>query len=145
MKPVRVKIEGLREVDAALQELKLRTARNITRKALNDGGEIIAQDMRARAPVDEGNLRESISVSGTLSRRQRGLHRKRSDQERFVGPDNRPAAHLREFGGDGYPPHPYARPAFDSKKEGALKRITDRLMVDVEQAVQRAKARGNAK
>lgn len=140
-----MKIEGLREVDRALQELKTRTARNITRRALDDGGEILARDMRARAPVDEGNLRESITVSGRLSRRQAALHRKQSDQERFVGPDNRPAAHLREFGGDGHPPHPYARPAFDSKKEEALRRITDRLMVDVDQAIERAKAKGNAK
>ena len=145
MKPVRVKIEGLREVDAALQELKLRTARNITRKALQEGGEILAQDMRARAPVDEGYLRESIGVSGKLTRRQASMHRKQSDQERFVGPSNMPQAHLREFGGDGHPPQPYVRPAFDTKKEEALKRITDRLMVDVEQAIQRAKARGNAK
>lgn len=140
----RFRIDGLREVDRALQEFKTSTARYITRRALNDGGEILAQEMRSLAPVDEGNLRESITVSGTLSARQRSLHRRQSDQERFVGPDNRPQAHLREFGGDGAPPHPYVRPAYDSKKEAALRRSTDRLMVDVEQATQRAKARGNS-
>lgn len=142
---MKVTIRGLREVDKALQELKTSTARNVTRKALQEGGEILAQEMRARAPVDEGHLRESITVSGRLTRRQAALHRKRSDQERFVGPGAHPQAHLREFGGDGHPPHPYARPAFDSKKEDALRRITDRLMVDVEQAIQRAKAKGNPK
>src|SRR3546814_14203690 len=44
----------------------------IGRRALRQGGEPIAKMARAIAPVDEGNLRESIDVSTRLARSQAG-------------------------------------------------------------------------
>lgn len=138
---VTVTVEGLRELDKALSAFTERKRRSIGRKALDSGGQITAKAARALAPVDEGDLREGIDVSGTLSRRQRSQHQKRSEQERFVGPGTHPQAHLREFGGDGHAPDPYMRPAWDQTKNQVLQRIGDELWLGVEKEVKRAARR----
>lgn len=132
-----VHVEGLKELDAALSQFTERKRRDIGRKALQSGGEITARAARDLAPVDEGHLRESIDVSGTLSRAQRGKHKKAAEQERFVGPGPHPQAHLREFGGDGNAPQPYMRPAWEGTKDKVLKRIGDELWLGIEQELTR--------
>jgi HK97 gp10 family phage protein len=132
---LRVRFEGGRELDAALSQFTPAKRRAIGRVALDEGGQIMAKAARALAPVDQGDLRESIDVSGTLSKSQRAGHQKIAEQERFVGPDNRPQGHLREFGGDGNPPHPFMRPAFDQTKDAVLKRIGESLWLGIEKAV----------
>ncbi len=139
-----VRVEGLREIDEALSQFTPTKRRAIGRVALDNAGEITARAARALAPVDEGHLRESIDVSGTLSRAQKAEHRKAAEQERFIGPGSMPQAHLREFGSDGSPPHPFMRPAWDQTKNEVLKRISDELWVGIEKAV-KAKARKAAR
>lgn len=136
-----VKVEGLRELDAALGQFTPTKRRAIGRKALDNAGEITAKAARALAPVDSGGLRESIDVSGTLSKAQKAEHTKRAEQERFIGPDSRPQAHLREFGGDGNPPDPYMRPAWDGTKDEVLQRMGDELWLGIEKAVQQTARR----
>ena len=132
---VRVRMEGLRELDAALSQFTPTKRRSIGRKALDEAGEITAKAARALAPVDSGALRESIDVSGTLARSQKSEHVKAAEQERFIGPDNRPQGHLREFGSDGNAPEPFMRPAWDQTKGQVLDRISDELWVGIEKAV----------
>ncbi|NGP19300.1 HK97-gp10 family putative phage morphogenesis protein [Devosia aurantiaca] len=136
-----VKVEGLRELDQALSQFTPTKRRAIGRVALDNAGEITAKAARALVPVDSGGLRESIEVGGTLSRAQKSQHNKRAEQERFVGPDGRPQGHLREFGGDGNPPQPFMRPAWDQTKDAVLQRIQDELIVGIEKAVQSAARR----
>lgn len=137
----KVKVEGLRELEKALGQFDERKRRAIGRKALDEGGQILARAARDRAPVDEGHLRESIDVSGTLSSRQKAQHVKIADQERFVGPGTHPQGHLREFGGDGNSPHPFMRPAWDSTKDQVLKRIADELWLGIDRAAASAARR----
>lgn len=141
---VRVRFEGGKQLDEALSQFTPTKRRAIGRVSLDNAGEIMAQAARALVPVDTGGLRESIDVSGTLSRRQKAEHTKIAEQERFVGPDSRPQGHLREFGGDGHPPEPYMRPAFDQTKEKVLKRLGEELFVGIDKAV-RALARKAAR
>lgn len=140
-----VKVEGLKELEAALGQFTPTKRRAIGRVALQNAGEITAKAARALVPVDSGGLRESIDVSGTLSKAQKSQHSKQADIERFIGPDSRPQGHLREFGGDGNPPQPFMRPAWDATKDRVLERIGDELIVGIEKAVQsvaRRAARG---
>lgn len=136
-----VKVEGLRELEQALSQFNERKRRAIGRKALDEGGEILARAARMNAPRDDGHMAESIDVSGTLSGRQKGLRSKLADQERFVGPGTHPQAHLREFGGDGNPPHPFMRPAWDATQRQVLKRIEDELWLGISRAAQAAARR----
>lgn len=130
-----VKVAGLKELDAALSQFTPAKRRTIGRVALDNAGEITAKAARALAPEDSGGLRESIDVSGTLARSQKSEHKKFADQERFIGPDNRPQAHLREFGGDGNAPQPYMRPAWDQTQNQVLDRLGDELWIGIEKAV----------
>lgn len=135
---VTVNVEGLRELDIALSQFTPTKRRAIGRVALDNAGEITAKAARALVPVDTGGLRESIDVAGTLSKAQKSEHTKAAEQERFIGPDNRPQGHLREFGGDGNPPAPYMRPAWDQTKEQVLDRIGDELWIGIEKAAKAA-------
>lgn len=130
-----VKVIGLKELDDALSQFTPTKRRAIGRVALDNAGEITAKAARALVPVDSGGLRESIDVSGTLTRAQKSEHTKQAEQERFIGPDGRPQGHLREFGGDGNPPQPFMRPAWDQTKDQVLDRIGDELWVGIEKAV----------
>lgn len=131
---IKVEFVGGRELDAALSQFTPTKRRSIGRKALDEAGEIMAKLMRAKAPVDEGGLRESIDVSGTLAPSTKKNHKKEAEQERYVGPDARPAAVQQEFGNENHPPQPFARPAFDETKDAVLKRIGDELWVGIEKA-----------
>jgi HK97 gp10 family phage protein len=135
---VRVHVDGLKELDAALNQFTPTKRRAIGRVALDHAGEITAKAARALAPVNTGGLRESIDVSGTLSRAQKTEHTKAAEQERFIGPDSRPQGHLREFGGDGNAPEPFMRPAWDETKNQVLDRIGNELWVGIDNAVQAA-------
>jgi HK97 gp10 family phage protein len=137
---VKVRVEGLREVEQALSELKTATARSVGLKALRAGGEILARAARGLAPKDEMHLSESIDVGTKLTKRQAGLHVKESDLEVFVGP-NDPAAIQQEFGNFKDAPQPFLRPAWDETKDQVLQRIADELMVGVDQAVAKARAK----
>lgn len=141
---VTVQVQGIQGIEAALSQFTPRKRRDMGRKALDNAGQITARAMRALAPVDEGNLRESIDVSGTLSRAQSAEHVKRAEVERFVGPNATPAAHLREFGGDGAAPHPFARPAWDTTKNQVLSAIGGYLWLEIDKAI-KAKAKRAAR
>ena len=131
---VTVKFEGGRQIDAALTQFKPAKRRSIGRAALDAGGQIMARAMRDNAPVDEGGLKESIDVSGTLAPAVKAAHRKIAEQERYVGPDSRPSAVQQEFGNENHPPQPFARPAFDETGEQVVKTIGDWLWVGIEKA-----------
>lgn len=131
---VTVRFEGGRELDAALSQFTPTKRRSIGRKALDEAGEIMAKSMRSKVPVDTGGLRESIDVSGSLNKGAKAAHRKIAEQERYVGPDGRPAAVQQEFGNENHPPQPFARPAFDETGDQVLKRIGDELWVGIEKA-----------
>jgi HK97 gp10 family phage protein len=139
----KVTIEGLKEVDEALKDLPKAVGKNILRRVLRKIAQPMADDMKAAAPVDEGALRNSIGVGTKLTKRQSSLHRRmfrddRASVEMFVGAGGLPQAHLREFGGDNAPAHPFARPAWDGNKDKALATIKNDLWAEIEKAAARA-------
>lgn len=131
---VRVKVEGLRELDKALSQFTPTKRRTIGRKALDEAGEITAKVARALAPRDQGHLQESIDVSGSLNRSAKKAHRKQAEQERYIGPSGLPQAITQEFGTFKEPPQPFLRPAWAETQEAVLKRISDELWVGIEKA-----------
>ncbi|HEV7344265.1 MAG TPA: HK97-gp10 family putative phage morphogenesis protein [Devosia sp.] len=135
---VTVDFEGGKQLDDALGQFTASKRRAIGRVALDKAGEITAKSMRAKAPVEEGNLRESIDVSGSLTPSAKTSHTKGSDQERFIGPDSRPSAVTQEFGTVNHPPQPFARPAWDETKDEVLKRIGEELWLGIDKAAKAA-------
>lgn len=132
-KGVTVKIEGLREVDAALGQLGKATGRNVMRRVAIKRLQPIADEMKANAPVDESDLRDSIIVTTKNPKR----NRKRSEVEAHAGPGRHPQAHLQEFGTAHHAPQPFARPAWDGGKDALLEGITDDFWTEIEKAAAR--------
>ena len=136
---VKVKVEGLREVQKALRELpKKSTRRNTLKRVAFRRLEPVARAMRGNVPIEQGFLQESIDVSTKLSRAQKREHRKQDDVEVFVGPGPDPAAHLQEFGSSQHPAQPFARPAWDREKRGVLRGIENDLWAEIQTAAERA-------
>jgi HK97 gp10 family phage protein len=135
----RFKIEGLKEVQAALRELPNATSKNIMRRVLLKRAEPVAEAAEARVAVRYGWLKGSINVSTRLTRRQKKRHKNGgpNDVEVFIGPGSDPAAHNQEFGNRYQPAQPFMRPAWDATKMGVLEGIKDDMWAEIEKAAQR--------
>lgn len=141
MRPT-IKIEGLKELDAALAELPKATAKNVLRRVGRKALEPMVAAARDGAPVKSGALRKSMKVASRLSKRQASLHRKmfKSDKasvELFAGASNLPHAHLLEFGTVNIAPRPFMRPAWDGNHRGMLESIKTDLAIEIEKAAKR--------
>lgn len=133
MARVTVRVDGLREIDAALGELGKATGRNVMRRVAVARLEPMAEEMRRLAPVNSGDLKDSITVTTRRPKR----HRKSSEVEAYAGPGRHPQGHLREFGGDGSPPEPFVRPAWDGGKTELLYGIGEDLWSEISKAAAR--------
>lgn len=143
MANVTIKIEGLRELDAALGNLPKAAAKGVLKRVLIEAGEPIARTARGLAPREELHLYESIDVGTKLSRRQAGLHKQQGGkafQEVFVG-TNDPAGVQQEFGNSRHGPQPFMRPAWDSKKGETLEYIANALWGEIEKTAARVAKR----
>lgn len=58
---VNLNVQGLRDLDKALNKLDLKTRGNIMRRALTAGATPIVAEARRLAPADKGNLRKGIN------------------------------------------------------------------------------------
>ena len=158
---VSVKLEGFKELDRRLGQLRPTVAKRrlgaIARHALEpfDGA------WRRRAPVGFGDLESSGGVGAQLTRSQRQAREREYFQETFAGPGPHPQAIAAEFGtephiirggslkglvftGDaggltkvprvnhpGAPAQPFVRPAWEETKDEALEIIKARLWQDI--------------
>lgn len=158
-----VKMEGLRELDAALAQLPKSTARSVLRRALKKAAQPVADAADRMVPVKSGGLKASLSVAGrtrnltglkeygqTLKAggsREEAVGALRSARRAAGGGGSRaeidvrytaPHAHLLEFGTVKMPAHPYLRPAWDGNKQAALESVKTELASEIEKAVARA-------
>jgi HK97 gp10 family phage protein len=136
---MKVRIEGLSQLKAALRALPDATAKNVVRRVLRKRGEPVAERARQLVPVDKGELKASIAVSTKLTRRQRARHQKfgPDDIEVFIGAGPHPQAHMQEFGTVKDPRQPYLRPAWDAERMGVLEGIKEDLWAEIEKAAAR--------
>lgn len=136
---VSFKVEGFRDMDAALQDLKVVTARSVARRALKRAGAPVADAMNAAAPRGETkNLAGSYAVSTRLNKAQRRRHRRGSRVEVHVGTDD-PAGVQQEFGNARHGAQPHARPAWAGTKLRALEILIEALRDELTKAVARAR------
>lgn len=152
-------IDGLAELEKAFEEIGTPSLRKSSaRRALRKAAEPLADDMRSRAPVRSGTLRDSIAVSTKLNKSQSREHRKIDEKagvEVFVGAAYARGrggrhAHLIEFGtGPRYQkdsgkyvgeiaPQPFARPAWDAQKSTILETIKKETWADLKKTAERA-------
>ncbi len=137
-----VKLTGAKELHDALGEFTKATERNILLRVGKAALQPIADRAKALAPVDEGDLRDSIIVGTKLTKNARRNAKRDPVQgvRVFVGPTNRNGV-PREFGTARTVAHPFMRPAWDSGKAGVLADVMDGLKVEIDKAQQRAARR----
>jgi HK97 gp10 family phage protein len=135
---------GFAELDRALAEIeKTATAKAIMRRSLKKAAQPMADIAEAKAPVLTGTLRESVTVSTKLSKRQKAMHRKmfKNDKaavEMFVGPGALSAATQQEFGNEHNAPQPFMRPAWEQDKMAMLDRIGNEMWSEIDKTAARA-------
>ncbi len=130
---VTVSIAGLREVDAALGQLGKATGRNVMRRVAVKRLQPIAEDMRSKAPVDQSDLRDSITVTTKNPKK----NRKRSEVEAHAGPGRHPQAVQQEFGNQNHGPQPFVRPSWDAGKDEIIPGLADDFWEEISKAAQR--------
>jgi HK97 gp10 family phage protein len=145
----KVKVEGFKELDKALGELPKRVAASVVSKVLMEAAAPMVSAAQSGAPVDEGILSKSITVSKKLSRSQRSGKRgtKRHFSEVYVGPESPDGfyGHLVEFGTKDTAAKPFMRPAFDAHANDALDYIKDNLDDRIASNVEKIAARAAKK
>jgi len=158
----RVKVEGLKEIQAALQELPKATAKNIMKRVLLKRAEPIVQAAKQNVPVLSGELRDSIvastkSTGGSAGKKafaqamasgatskQAGAAAREANRATsgsifvYIGPSKLGYYGMfQEFGTKDIPPQPWLRPAWDQNKDGVLTGIASDMWVEIEKAVER--------
>jgi len=138
---------GLKETMDAMEKLPtLSMKKGVVRNALKKAALPVkeaAQSNAQRLPFDSEKIANSMKVSTSLKKSQRGKQ-DRSRVTVYVG-SSHPLSHLFEFGTAerytksgayrGYiPPTPFMRQAWDSKKKIALDRIGEELWKALEKA-----------
>lgn len=152
-----VKVEGLRELDAALGKLPQAAGKAVLRRVLKQAAEPIHAYAQERAPsrpadappeyYNKGGQRrlrrpgtlEVLVQSGTrLTRRQAAMVRKEGkwDAEHYVGTRD-PIGRLMEHGTAHSAAEPFMRPAWDYGSQIALGIIKDKLGDEIEKAAKR--------
>lgn len=141
---VKVKLEGFRDLDAALGQLGKATGRNVMRRVAMARLEPMAEVARTLAPVDDTDLRDSIAVSTKLAGYAKRLNkRSKSEAEAHMGPAGNggtkapPQGSLQEFGTVNHSPQPFMRPAWDGGKAALLDGIKEDLWAEVQKAAAR--------
>lgn len=132
-----MKVEGLRDLDAALGELPKSTAKNVLRRVGRKALEPFDESWRSKAPHLTGALEESGGVGSKLTRSQRKATERENFVEVFAGPGAHPQATLQEFGTAQHPPQPFARPAWDESKGDALEIVKTELGTEISKAAKR--------
>lgn len=152
-----VKVEGLRDLEAAMADLTKAASRGVARRTLAAATKPLIADMQARAPTK--GIIASIGAGSKISRRnarqQSAFLGPFGGVELFVGPsraldkDSR-LAHLFEFGTRDrvqkktgrktgrMTPRPFIRPAWDANANKSLDIIKTQMWQEIEKATERA-------
>ena len=137
-----IKLEGVEGLHEALGEFKKSTERTILRRAAVKALTPVIERAKQLAPVDDGNLRDSLTVGGKLTGKLKAAAKADPPEgvRVFAGTANRNGV-PREFGSVRSPPEPFLRPAWEAGKEGVLRDVQSELADAIERTRKRAAAR----
>jgi HK97 gp10 family phage protein len=159
---VSVKVEGLKELQAALAELSKATQRNTIRRSLISAAKPFVDRAKTLVPVDTGDLKNAIVAGGKIEAAGKAEY---AEVKRSGGSDAdalaamRTArrsgkgseiviyagvqklawyAHFVEFGTEKKQARPFIRPAWDAEKDNMMEAIKRDLKANIDKAVARA-------
>lgn len=152
---IRMKIEGLSELDATLGALAAEygkpAGKAVLRRVADKALQPMAETARQLAPDDPAtganDLKASIAVGGKLTARQARMARKDQNKAtvtRYMGTAD-PAGVQQEFGNVNHGPQAFMRPAYEQHKHGAVKIVGKELGPEIEKTAARLAKRRAAK
>ena len=130
---------GLEEISRDLELLSRAENNKVLRDATRAGAEVLKEEVIARAPVRTGKLKKNVVVVTQKSRRRgeissgvhiRGVNPRTGNSDNTMKASNpRNAFYWRfvEMGTVNMPPHPFVRPAFDTREELAAQVAMKRM------------------
>lgn len=143
-----IRVDGFKELDAALKEMKTATARGTVRRAMMKAFQPMADDASSLAPDDprttSQDLHRSIKVGDALkagrSMMTKGFGFGDGQVTVWMGPtkEGYPQAIMQEFGTVNQPAQPYMRPAWDGGKDRLLEDLKTGLRLEIEKTAARA-------
>ena len=134
-----VKLEGFRELDAALAQLPKNIERSLLLRVAKKAMAPVRDRAKANAPRDQGDLADSIVMQASrLTRAAKSQDRKRPKKgvRLYVGTADK-AGFLQEFGTVNQPAQPFFRPAWDGEKETLIVKVGRDLGPEIEKTAKR--------
>ena len=135
------KTEGFKQLADELEQLPRATGKNVLRRAGREALQPMLEAAKRNAPVDDGTLRDSITIKNTKAKRQSRTRYAKSDGVSLsLGPTGRPEggnAAWQEFGTVKQPAQPFMRPAADAEGEGVIDALGEALAVQIKKATDR--------
>lgn len=119
-------IQGLEELIKNLTDLPDKLEKRVVRAAVRQGANVIKKKAQEFVPVDKGDLKKSIKVSGEKSKpgviafKIRPTGNKKKGISVFYG-------RFQEFGTSKMAAHPFMRPAYDEAGENVLNAVIDTI------------------
>ena len=145
MKPT-IKTSGFAGLEEALIELekftgRTHTGKNAVRRRMRNAMKRVEERAKALAPVDDGELRESIKTKNAKAKQIRGLGEE-GNLVVLTGPTSVKGGGpqlFQEFGTVNMPANPFMRPAGDSEGPKVVDYVTDVLRTEIDKSVARAR------
>ncbi|MBX7496764.1 HK97 gp10 family phage protein [Qipengyuania sp. 6B39] len=148
MKPT-VELQGFGGVEEALVELEQLSGRttlgkNAVMRGLRKSMKRIEDAAKAKVPVDEGDLRDSITTKKARARRIPGSRKfeRQTGIDMLTGPTGRQQGGVgafQEFGTVNMPANPFMRPAADSEGQAVVDEVIDVIRDEVAKTAARAR------
>ena len=143
-----IRVDGFKELDAALQEMKTATARGTVRRAMMKAFQPMADEASRLAPDDPRtpapDLHRTIKVGDAMKAGRsmfvKGFGFNDGQVTVWMGPtkEGYPQAIMQEFGTVNQPAQPYMRPAWDAGKDRLLEDLGSGLKVEIDKTAARA-------
>lgn len=128
-------IKGLEELIKNLTALPDKLEKRVIRAAVRQGANVIKKKAQDYVPVDKGDLKKSIKVSGSKAKpgviafKVRPTGNKKKGISIFYG-------RFQEFGTSKMPAHPFMRPAYDEAGEDVLNVVINTIKSKLHEVVQ---------
>ena len=127
-------IKGLEELIKNFHTLPEKVEKRVIRAAVRQGANVIKKKAQDYVPVDEGDLKKSIKVSGirgkpgTIAFVIRPTSNKKKGKNVFYG-------RFQEFGTSKMVAKPFMRPAYDEAGDDVLNTVIDTIKSKLNEAV----------
>lgn len=140
-----IKVSGLRELGQRMRSLSADMAGKVARQATAAGAGVARKNIKARVPVDTGNLRAAVVMKRVRDTNlteeyvvavRKGKRRDVTAAKKGEGKLGKDAyyAHMVEFGTVKMPAQPFVRPGFEESVQPATEAIRKRLKARLDKA-----------